>query len=216
MATLKLLQPPAEYPVTVEEAKTYLRVDGNHEDGRILTMISAAVESLEAYCDQKFISQKWAQYFDFWPKKSKQLWWDGVKELPVSELYSDSREICLMIGPLISIEEFNTYPDSGTAVLFPADQYIIDNSGPFGRIALPMGGVWPTTILRKLNGIEIKCTVGIAPNAAACPNTIKQAVLEFVGNLYEQRGDEKTVIPNTSMMLLNPYKRYKAGAPNGI
>ena len=216
MASLKLLQSPAETPVTVQEAKDYLRVDGNAEDGRILTMILTAVEVLEKYCDQKFISQKWAQYFDHWPTKARQDWWDGVRELPISELYSKSPHIDLFLGPLIQVDEFNTYADDGGPQVFASSNFVVDNVGPFGRVALKLGGVWPTTILRKLNGIEIKFTVGIAADAATCPMLIKQAILEYVAVLYEHRGDEKPVIPNISMQLLSSYKRHKVGSPNGV
>jgi hypothetical protein len=212
MATTKLLVPPAETPVTVAEAKDYLRVDGNLEDGRIDTMIKAATQRLEEFCDQKFISQTWAQYLDTWPTRARNIWWDGVRELPISELYAGAGEIELLIGPVQSITEFNTYADDGVAQLFPSSNYIFDNSGTFGRIALPLGGVWPTTILRKLNGIEIKMICGIASAASDVPSSLKQAVLELVAHLYEHRGDEKQVaIPSAVALLCQPYKRTRLG-----
>jgi len=76
----------------------------------------------------------------------------------------------------------------------------------------PLGGVWPTTILRKLNGIEIKFTAGMAATAAEVPPTIKQAVLELVAHLYEHRGDEKQVaIPSVVSLMMAPYKRTRLG-----
>lgn len=176
-------------------------------------MIKAATQSLEAYCDQKFISQTWSQFMDNWPSGSAyEPWWDGVRELPVSILNGCGGHIEILTGPIQSVTEFNTYADDGVANLFPSSSYIVDNSGPFGRVALPLGGVWPTTILRKLNGIEIKFIAGVAINAASTPSDIKQAVLEYVAQMYENRGDlEISKIPKTSMSLLLPYVRIKAG-----
>jgi len=214
MAHLKLITAPAESPVTVAEAKAYLRVDGSSEDARIQTMISAATKRLEDYCDTKFIEQEWAQYMDCWPNFYKEVWWDGVREMPVSELYTQGGIIQLLTGPVTSVEEFNTYADNGTPILFASNQYIVDTTGPFGRISLPIGGVWPPTILRKVNGIEIKFTAGLADSAANLAADVKQAVLEYVANMFEKRGDEskdKTVVPNASLYLLEPYRRFKTG-----
>jgi hypothetical protein len=211
MAHLKLKTGPAEDPVTITEAKDYLRVDGNLEDSRILTMIKAATTRLEQHIDQKFISQVWYQYMDRFPMSSKNDWWDGVREMAISELYTPATSIDLMIGPAISVVAFNTYADDGIAQLFPASSYVVDNSGTYGRIALKLGGVWPTTILRKVNGIEIEFQVGIASNAASVPYDLKQSVLEYVAMLYENRGDEKPAIPVTALAILEPYKHFKAG-----
>lgn len=212
---LKLKTAPAEDPVTVAEAKDYLRVDGSIEDGRILTMIKAATKRLEQYCDQKFISQHWYQYMDRFPMASSNDWWDGTKELAISELYSPSGIIDLLIGPLRAVNVFNTYADDNVAVVFSSDNFVLDTSGPFGRIALKLGGVWPTTVLRKVNGIEIDIEVGMASNAANLSHDIKQSVLEYVAMLYENRGDEKSAIPVTAMALLEPYRRFKGGLPRG-
>lgn len=212
---LKLKTAPAENPVTVTEAKDYLRVDGSAEDARILAMIVAATDRLERYVDQKFIYQSWYQYLDCFPRSNRDAWWDGVRELPVSSMYVEAKEINLAIGPLVSVTAFNTYADDGVAQLFAASDYVIDTAGFQGRIALKLGGVWPTTILRKLNGIEIDFVCGMAADAASLPMVIKQAVLEYVAQMYEARGDEKTPIPTSSEMLLEPYRKFKVGSRIG-
>lgn len=212
---LKLKTSPAEDPVTVTEAKDYLRVDGNLEDGRILTMIKAATLRLEAYCDQKFISQHWYQYMDCFPMAKSNDWWDGTREGAISQLYSPANNIELLLGPLRAVTAFNSYADDGVAVLFNSENYVLDTSGPYGRIALKISGVWPTTILRKVNGIEIDFEVGMSTNAAGLASDVKQSVLEYVAMLYENRGDEKTAIPVTAMALLEPHRRHKAGFIGG-
>lgn len=161
---------------------------------------------------KKIISQKWDVYFDHWPRtyKSNQ-WWDGVKEMAVSELTSTYGELKLPLGKLISVEEFNTYGDDGTPILFSNTSYVVDTSGPSGRIALKLGQVWPTTVLRAVNGIEIKATFGMFNSAAAVSEDIKHAVKSFVAQMYEHRGDENPKIPGAALMLLEPYKEYNLG-----
>lgn len=209
MRSLKLKTPPAEDPVTVAEVKEYLRVDGNAEDNVILMMIKSATLMLENYCDTKFIEQTWLEYYDCFPMKSKNDWWDGVKEMPISELYSPQNYIDMSLGPIKNFVGLKTYPDSGVPDTFDPSNYVIDNAGDYGRLALIMGGVWPTTILRKVNGIELEYRVGLSPDQAGLPAHAKQALLIFIARMYEKRGDDDVTIPALSCSLLAPFKRFK-------
>lgn len=172
-------------------------------------MIKAATLSLENYCDQKFIEQTWIEYHDALPMAQKNDWWDGVREIPISELWSQGREIKLSLGRVIELVAFNTYADDNVAIPFDPSNYQVDTAGDHGRLALVIGATWPTTILRKVNGIEMEYKVGVASNAASLPQNIKSAVLEYVARLYEHRGDEKTAIPSLCLTLLEPFKRFK-------
>ena len=209
MRSLKLKTPPSVDPVSVMEVKNYLRVDGNSEDSVIESMIKAATVILEDYCDTKFIEQTWLEYHDCFPFKEKNEWWDGVKEIAVSELYSSLPYIDLMLGPIKSYIGLKTYPDSGISETFDPSNYVVDTSNAFGRIALKMGSVWPTTILRKVNGIEHEYIVGLSPDQASLPHNIKQAIFVFIARMYEKRGDDNIIIPPLSCSLLAPYRRFK-------
>lgn len=209
MRSLKLKTPPTVDPVTVAEVKNYLRVDGNAEDSVIESMIKAATLILEDYCDTKFIEQTWLEYHDCFPFKEKNEWWDGVKEIAISELYSQVPYMDLLIGPIKNFVGLKTYPDSGVAEVFDSSNYVVDNSNAFGRIALKMGNVWPTTILRKVNGIELEYVVGLSPDQAGLPSNVKQAIFILIARMYEKRGDEDIQIPPLSCSLLAPYRRFK-------
>ena len=52
----ELLPPPAE-PVTLDEAKQFLRIDHDAEDGFIRTLIQSARERLEAYLNSAMITR---------------------------------------------------------------------------------------------------------------------------------------------------------------
>lgn len=56
--------PPASEPVTLSEAKLYLRVDGNSEDSLINTMITTVREAAEEYLRKSLITQSWKLAFD--------------------------------------------------------------------------------------------------------------------------------------------------------
>lgn len=53
------ITPPASEPVTLAEAKNYLRVEHTTDDALIALMITAARESAEAYLGTSFITQRW-------------------------------------------------------------------------------------------------------------------------------------------------------------
>ena len=58
------LSPPASEPLSVEETKLFLRVDGTGEDAVIARMIAAAREAAEAYLRVALVSQHWQLAFD--------------------------------------------------------------------------------------------------------------------------------------------------------
>lgn len=59
MRSLRLVIPPAVEPVTLEEAKLHLRVDGNEDDSLITALITAARQKAEEYTRRAFITQTW-------------------------------------------------------------------------------------------------------------------------------------------------------------
>lgn len=54
---LRLVTPPTIEPVTLEEAKLHLRVDGTEEDNLITALITAARQKAEDYTRRAFITQ---------------------------------------------------------------------------------------------------------------------------------------------------------------
>ena len=90
---LKLKQPPAIEPVTLGEAKAYLRVDGNADEALIRHLIKASRQAVEAYTNRCLIEQTWtfeinagyasAQADDFYMDASKGKGRGGI-EIPRS------------------------------------------------------------------------------------------------------------------------------------
>jgi len=211
---LKLQSAPVNQVITPTEAKDFLRVDGSSEDSRISLLINAATGRLEEYTGLKFISQTWQVFYDAFPRSSKNSgddWWDGVREGAISDLSSLKPILELPFGTISSFTHFKTYDDADTAYVFSAANYSVDTIGPVGRVALRLGSVWPTTVLRAMNGIEIQAVFGFGANATDVPAAIKQAVLELVSIMFEHRGDELPEIPAQALLLLDPYRRYKIG-----
>jgi uncharacterized phiE125 gp8 family phage protein len=61
---LTLVTPPATEPLTLAEAKLFLRVDGSTEDSLITSMVSAVRIAAEQYLSRSLITQSWKLAYD--------------------------------------------------------------------------------------------------------------------------------------------------------
>lgn len=208
--TVQITEPSVE-PVTLAEVKTYLRIDTNEDDNLITMLLKSARKLLEAELGMKFISQQWDFYTDEWGLCKKAPWWDGVRDGAVSELYS-KEAIELPFGRIISLDAFNTYADDDVAVDAGVSNYSVDKFAKQGRIALKNGQTWPTTVLRPVAGIQIRCTLGFGTAASDVPADIKQAIMEIVSHSYENRGDQdKMTIPDHVFQLVGSWGSVQIG-----
>src|SRR3954470_3436284 len=62
-----LLTPPAVEPVTLAEAKAYLRVDNDDDDAVISALIAGARGHIESQTRRALITQTWQVVRDVWP-----------------------------------------------------------------------------------------------------------------------------------------------------
>ena len=189
-------------------------------DDALLTAITKAVIlRLEEYTGRKFIQQNWDIYFDGFGTVLAKDWWDGVKKvLSLLPLIQGTNDLELPFGPLVSVGAINTYGDDDVANVMDSSQYSLDTRGPYGRIALKTGAIWPATVLRPVNSVEVyNAQFGYGNSETAVPSDIKHAIMLTVGKLWENRATAKRkfsgasgfTIPNTAQFLLQPYVRYK-------
>ncbi len=65
--TPHLLLPPATEPVTLDEAKEFLKIDTEDEDALLERLITAARHLIEAASGQMLIHQTWRLTCSRWP-----------------------------------------------------------------------------------------------------------------------------------------------------
>jgi uncharacterized phiE125 gp8 family phage protein len=127
---LELTAAPAAEPVTLDQAKAWLRVEsGNDEDGLISALIPAARARAEWHTGRAFVSQRWTLWLD----RS-----DGRIELP--------------LPPLQSVESVTLYAPDGAASLLDPDAYAV--AGQHLLLGTAPAG------LRAANGIAVAFTAG--------------------------------------------------------
>jgi uncharacterized phiE125 gp8 family phage protein len=177
---------PTETPVTLEDAKSHLRVDVVDDDGLILTQLQAATSWVEEYTGRQLVTATW------------QLTVDGFGSGP----------IILPRPPAITVTSITyTKPDETTATV-PAADYILDNQDALDRhrIILADSASWPTDT-RDYSAVRVLYTAGYG-NAAAVPEVFKTAVLLMVGEMYENResiivGTIFAQLPTLEKLLVN-------------
>lgn len=186
--SLVLTSGPVNEPITVDEAKTHLRVDGSDEDALITSLIMTSRLHVEAALGLALITQSWTLLQDEWPR-------DGRVEIPLQ--------------PLQAVTEIRTRAHDDTLTVIDAATYVVDIAGKPPRV-VPNGAGWPAPG-KPVNGIEVDFTAGYGLNAADVPSPIRQALLMLVAHWYEHRdpieiGSPGVAIPPGVSRLLKPYR----------
>ena len=170
---LRLITGPAAEPVTLTEAKEHLRVDHSADDALISGMIAAARTYCEHFTARAFVTQTWELVLDKFP----------------------TSEIMIPLPPLQSVTSVKYDDSAGNEQTLGALSYDIDTVSQPGWV-VPSTAGWPTSIWEGINSVRIRFVAGYDPGtdspidlAANVPQSIKAAILLYVGQLYEQRED---------------------------
>jgi uncharacterized phiE125 gp8 family phage protein len=160
------------------------------EDAMIDTLIKTARRYVEQILNRVLISQSWDYWMDSFPST------DYIK---------------IPLPPLIGINSITYYDVNHTpATLTTVTDFYPEIVSQPGKIYLPYGKSWPSTILRPYNGVDINFTGGYGATAATVPEEIKQAILLLIGHLYEHREEttDKALshVPLAVDALLAPYR----------
>ncbi len=178
---LKLAEPPEAEPVTLEEAKAHLRLEGGADDAYVTALIQAARERAELFLRRALITQAFEYTLDGFPT---------------------APAIDLPRPPLQSVESIQYIDTAGNVQTLAPEDYVVDtSSGEIGRVALAWNWFWP--IARgSINSVVIKFTAGYGDSPEDVPQAIRQAILIEISNLYENREDV-IVGQNISMLSLS-------------
>jgi len=184
---LTLTTPPSIEPVSLADAKAHLKIDTSDDDALITAMITAARARAEWHTGRALITQAWTLHLDRWPDS-------GTIEIP--------------LPPLQSVASVTSYARDDSATVLSSSLYTVDTASAPARLALKLG-VPPPTNLRGVNALAIAFTAGYGDAASAVPQMLKEAILELVAFLYENRGEAPAELPLGALALLAPYRVMK-------
>jgi uncharacterized phiE125 gp8 family phage protein len=163
---LTLVTPPAVEPVTLDEAKLHLRIDGDDEDDLISASLTAAREMCELEARRAFTTQTWELALECWPKDD---------------------QIVLPRPPLQSVTSIKYLDWQGVETTINSADYIVDTASKPGRVWLAYGKCWPSATLRPGPAIRVRYVAGYGAVADDVPQRYRQAILLLLGHYYENR-----------------------------
>ena len=166
--SLTTLTQPAVEPVTLADAKHHLRVDTTTDDAYIHSLVHAAREWCEAYCDETFIHTQYRMTLDSFPTEI---------ELP--------RPPMSTAGTTTAVVVTYTLENQSTAVL-STSEYRVDRDAVPGVLRTNYNGSWPSHLL-DYNAVAVTWWAGHAATATGVPQRFRSAVLWLVGMWYERR-----------------------------
>lgn len=181
----KLITPPAVLALTLDEAKSYLRITGSANDTLITSIINGAILQAQEYAFCQFVNATWEKQFEYWPTDWELVLGKGKVSSVASVTYNDEDGVIQTWGAANYTLDDYSLPN---ALRIKADSYPVLNSRfPF---------------------IRVRYTVGFGAAATDVPADIKDALRLMVNQMFDVRSDERQPLPKASERILSQY-RYK-------
>ena len=177
---------PAVEPITLPEARAFLRLDGTEEDELLAALIAAARLTVERATRRLLVAQSWRLELDRWPP---------------------GRVVVLPLAPVLAIEAVRITDAAGAATTVDSADLRLEPGDPARLLVsavLPEPG-WPR------GGVAIDLLCGYGATAASVPEPLRLAVRQLVAHWFERRGDEPGGdaggLPAGIAALLAPFRR---------
>lgn len=179
-----LIEEPLIEPLTLTEAKAFLRVEHTAEDELIGALIKAARCAVETATRRALITQGFRIVLDCWPQS-------GRINSPVS--------------PLRSVTAARVRALDGSASDLALSVFTLDTVSSPGVIDFERGAAAEPG--QRIAGIEIEITAGYGETAASVPEPLRQATRLLIARDYEQRDKiESGKLPDAVAALIAPYR----------
>ena len=163
MLSIKLITPPAVEPVTLDEAKTWLKLDTADDDSVVSRLIATARQMVEHYTRRVLITQTWRLSLNKRPA------------LPF---------VVLPMAPAVQLISGYTQSDALTKVPLDVSGLWLDAGSEPPRLIFPNQLMASTRVPMSLT-LDIQ--FGYGTQAVNVPEALRQAILVFVAQAYEQR-----------------------------
>lgn len=175
---------PSSWPVTLEEAKAYCRIQESADDSIVLALIQAATVYAEDYTNRSIAPKTYTL---------------KLPQFPVAEIKLPKP----IVQSVTSIQYIDT---SGATQTFSSGNYFIVAADLEASIFLNYGQTWPST---RTNRQAV--TVTYVAGYSTCPELLKTCIKMLVNHWYENRqpsvtGTISSDIKLTVDSILNMYR----------
>ena len=195
-----LLVPPIGEPVSLTDAKAWLRIDTNDEDALVTSLITAARGTLEAATRRLFITQTWRLSFDASPAYGIASPFNFVGSLTGPTL-------AIALAPVTSIVALRVYDAGDVPQIIDPATYRLGGAPDSAKIVSTSS---PPPPGRAVAGIELDVVAGYGA-ATDVPQPLRQAMLMLVARWFENRGDggdrDASVLPPAVTAMIAPFRR---------
>lgn len=157
---------PAVEPITLAEARSYLRLDGSDEDELVAALVVAARLTVERATRLLLIEQRWRYRVDRWPA---------------------GRTVALPLSPVMAVEAVRVTLAGAAVASAAAEDLRLDASADPARLLVAASVADPAA---TRGGIEIDLVCGFGAAAAAVPEPLRLAIRRLVAHWFERRGDD--------------------------
>ena len=172
---------PSVLPVTLQQAKAWLKVDDSNSDAEIAGLIQAAILRAEAFCNRPFVNREYTEYFDCFP---------SVIEPKAVRFQS-----------LTSIGYVDT---DGNSQTFTDTQVDSGSLYQRARIKPAYNFSWPST-RSVLSAVTVIYQAGYGDDWNDVPENVRIGILYLVSHYFFNRGivgENLSEIPETCKALL--------------
>lgn len=160
---IQLITAAAELPVSLDDAKSHLRIDGAEQDAAVTALIDRATSFAQKQTGRAFVTQSWRLILDCFPS--------GAIKLP--------------LPPLASVESITYIDADGAEQTLDTADYLVNPYGLIGEVSPAYDKSWPVTRSQPM-AVKVNFTCGFG-NAASVPSDIKAALLLMIGHLDQVR-----------------------------
>ncbi len=188
--TVSTLAPPAAEPVSVADAKAYLRIGNDAEDDLVAGLVAAARARIEAATGLALVHRTVRVKLDRWTC--------GTVE---------TRRVELPVRPAASLVSVKVFDAAGEAQTV-TDRFAVE-AGHGGKLVWVAGGFpWPR---QRVGGIEIDYVAGFGAEGADVPAGLALAVKRLAAHGYHARdaGLLQDRLPEDVAGLVSPWRRVR-------
>lgn len=187
----RIVDAPIE-PLTLADAKNWLRVEIADDDALIADLITAARLECEAINNRSFINTQWMLTLDYFPPYSSR--YTSLLPPAIVGPMSDRNywlnlsdvAIGLPMPPLVTVDSITYVDPNGTTQTLdptPSANKVTISAGTPGQITPFYGTIFPVT-QPVLSAVNITFTCGYGPTAATVPRNVVQAIRFLTSHYY--------------------------------
>ena len=203
-----LIVPPADLPVTIDEAKLHLRVEDGYEDALITGLLQAAVSHLDGWTGvlgRCLVEQTWRIDFDTFSRCMRIPLWPII-EIEAITWRNEAGQVATIADNNYALrtDERGAYVYWDKAFSFPSGLY------ESAAVSVTVKAGYPTTPAVPADP-DAEPPIEAAPATSTVPAALKVAILLLVGTWFDNR--EATVSGSVSELpfavnaLIAPFRR---------